>query len=115
MPEVNSFGPQNGENQNNGHIIMSIDEYETIRLIDYESLTQEDCAENMGVARTTVTMIYSEARKKLAKALVDGQALQIKGGDYELCNTKENRCGRRGCHRRHRRGDVENENSNTNQ
>ncbi len=52
-------------------VVMSLDEFETIRLLDREGLTQEQCAERMGVARTTVTAIYESARRKTAEALVE--------------------------------------------
>jgi len=77
---------------------MTVDEYEAIRLIDLEGYTQEECALQMNVARTTVQGIYSEARKKLAESLVDGKILSIEGGEYRLCDGIA-----RGC-RRHRRG-----------
>ncbi len=63
---------------------MTLDEFETIRLLDREGLTQEQCAARMGVARTTVTAIYESARKKLAEALVDGRVLRLGGGSYRI-------------------------------
>lgn len=77
-------------------IVMSIDEFETIRLIDYDGLTQEECARQMNVARTTITGIYEEARRKIADALVNGKRLIIEGGDYTLCEKYENCCGKCG-------------------
>ena len=74
---------------------MTIDEYETIRLIDLEEFTQEMCAEQMGVARTTVQWIYNQARHKLADALVNGKKLRIEGGDYQVCAGSDLTCGRR--------------------
>ncbi len=65
-------------------VVMSLDEFETIRLLDRENLTQEQCAERMGVARTTVTAIYDSARHKIAEALTDGKRLLIRGGNYML-------------------------------
>ncbi len=81
---------------------MTVDEYETIRLIDLEGFTQEECAEQMKVARTTVQGIYGKARRKLAEALVDGKVLIIEGGQYRLCDDEGEGCGR-GCRRRRRR------------
>jgi len=77
---------------------MTVDEYEAIRLIDLEGLTQEECAKQMNVARTTVQGIYAEARKKLARSLVDGKILLIEGGEYRLCEGPGKGWGR-GCHR----------------
>jgi predicted DNA-binding protein (UPF0251 family) len=84
-------------------VVMSVDEYETIRLIDLQGFTQEECAAQMNVARTTVQGIYNDARKKLADVLVNGRRLLIQGGDYVLCDGLEESCGCGGC-RRHRHG-----------
>ena len=100
MPETNQFGPLDMEAESRGSIKMTIDEYETIRLIDLEHFTQEECAANMNVARTTVQGIYNEARRKLAESLVNGKVLFIGGGEYRLCDGTESGCGRPGCRRR---------------
>jgi len=55
---------------------MTVDEYEAIRLIDLEKRTHEQCAEQMGISRTTVTEIYETARYKLADCVVNGKTLQ---------------------------------------
>ena len=77
--------------------MMTVDEYETIRLIDQLGLTQEECAEQMKVARTTVQGIYNDARKKLADVLVNAKKLVIEGGDYVLCDGQENNSEIGGC------------------
>ena len=74
---------------------MTVDEYETIRLIDYEGLTQEECAVRMDVARTTVQAIYDSARAKLAQCLVLLRPMTIDGGNYSLCDGS-NGCGQCG-------------------
>ena len=84
-PDHWSFSPEDASSDES--VVMSLDELETIRLIDKEGLTQEACAEKMGVARTTVTSIYDSARKKIADALIDGKRLQISGGAYQLKET----------------------------
>lgn len=109
LPELNKFGPIDSPINVENHVTMTIDEYETIRLIDLEGFTQEECAQQMHVARTTIQGIYSEARKKIAESLVKGKVLSIKGGEYRLCDGMGKGCGR-GCHRRkHSRGfnDIE--------
>ncbi|MGI6664783.1 MAG: DUF134 domain-containing protein [Christensenellaceae bacterium] len=102
LPESNRFGPLDSPADAENHVNMTVDEYETIRLIDLEGFTQEECAKQMNIARSTVQGIYIEARKKLAESLVNGKVLLIEGGEYRLCEGLGNGCGR-GCHR-HRRG-----------
>lgn len=82
-PDYNDFGPTGIAADEK--VVMTVDEYEVIRLIDLEKLTQEQCAAQIGVARTTVTDIYDTARSKLADCLVSGKQLTIFGGSYVLC------------------------------
>lgn len=89
LPKSNLFGPISTSDIDHKTIVMTVDEYETIRLIDLEGMNQEECAEKMNVARTTVQRIYNDARLKIAKSLVNGDVLRIEGGDYKLCEEKE--------------------------
>ena len=93
-PDYWSFAPD--LDTANDTVVMSLDEFETIRLIDYQSKTQEQCAQEMNVARTTVTAIYDIARKKLAQALVEGRRIIISGGNYTLDNTISEEIARKG-------------------
>ena len=97
LPRCKEFGPEN--EKPHGTIAMSIDEYEAIRLIDLEGLTQEKCAAQMDVARTTAQAIYASARKKIAQCIVEGLTLSIGGGEYRLCENQPHSCGRGNCHR----------------
>lgn len=99
LPKQSCFRP---DGPAAGDIILTVDEYETIRLIDLEGSTQEECSRQMQVARTTVQSIYNEARRKLADAIVNGRRLLITGGDYRLCSRYDSACGR-GCRKRCRR------------
>lgn len=92
LPDNTHFGPLNVEITEDQIITMHLDEYETIRLIDLEGLTQAECAKQMNVDRTTVQGIYSSARVKLAESLVLNKALIIEGGDYLLCDQLEAAC-----------------------
>lgn len=105
LPQSNRFGPLDAPVNAENFIIMTVDEYETIRLIDLNGLTQEECANQMDIARTTVQGIYNEARKKVADFLVNGKLLMIEGGDYRICRDWEESCGGGNCCRnRHGRG-----------
>ena len=73
-------------------IVLTVDEYETIRLLDKKGYSQEQCAESMQIARTTVQRIYEIARKKIADALIDGHPLKIEGGDLRICDGPSNDC-----------------------
>lgn len=78
-------------------IVLTVDEYECIRLVDYQGFSQEQCAEYMQVSRATVQLICDKARSKIAAALVNGYTLRIEGGDYRLCEGNEETCGCGGC------------------
>lgn len=99
LPESNRFGPLDMCMGADGTVTMTVDEFETIRLIDLDGFTQEQCAAQMDISRTTVQGIYDSARNKLALSLVGGKVLLIEGGDYRLCDGQEGGCGGVGCHR----------------
>ncbi len=64
--------------------ILTVDELEAIRLSDYEGNDQNSAAKSMGVSQPTFQRIYESARKKIADALVNGKALRIEGGNYNI-------------------------------
>lgn len=96
LPQYNEFSSENPEERD--AVYLSLDEYETIRLIDWEGCKQEECAVQMQVSRTSVTAIYDSARHKIADAMVNGRTLYITGGNCEIEEPQANRrcCGRRG-------------------
>ena len=104
LPEEREFRPLG---ECSGTIILTVDEYEAIRLIDYQGFSQEQCAGYMKVARTTAQQIYTSARGKIAAALVRGAALRIEGGDYALCDGMEEVCDCGGCLKHRRRANME--------
>lgn len=88
MPVYRSFSPDDTEVSK--IVRMTVDEYESLRLLDDEGMTQETCAAQMNVARTAVTAIYESARKKVADALVHGKRLLIAGGRCEFAPVELN-------------------------
>lgn len=67
-------------------ISLLIEEYEVIRLLDYRGMTQEKAAVLMEVSRPTLTRIYEDARRKVAKAFVEGCDILIRGGNFFFDN-----------------------------
>lgn len=72
------YGPKNRSEQ----VILYFEEYETIKLLDYENMTQEEAAVCMEVSRPTLTRIYESARNKVAQSMVEGKDLIIRGGKF---------------------------------
>lgn len=105
MPQGKGFLPLEHPHSAGPPVEFGVDEYEAIRLLDLEGMTQEECAAQMEVSRTTVTGIYETARRKLAEALVQGRGLLVQGGSYRLCEeeTPEGGCCRRGHRGQHGR------------
>lgn len=102
LPTCSTFAPCGNARTDNEMVLMSLEEYETIRLIDYNNMDQAHCAEEMGVARSTVQRLYMDARRKIAGCIVEGRMLKIHGGDYTLCAKREDPAKCDGC-RRHRK------------
>ena len=75
-------------------LVMTLDEYEGLRLVDLDGLYQEQAAERMGVSRPTLSRIVESARRKVADALAHGKALRIEGGPVQIA-------GHRCCCRHH--------------
>ncbi len=63
------------------HIMLLFEEYESIRLLDYEGNNQTDAAELMHVSRPTLTRIYQRARQKVAQAFIEGRPIKFEGGN----------------------------------
>ena len=98
-PRCTRFSPSH-EQEESRVVEMTVDEYETIRLIDLEGFTQEQCADRMEVARSTAQAIYQSARKKLADCIVNSRTLVIGGGEYRICEYGDGDggcCHGRGC------------------
>lgn len=115
LPLEREFSPP-GYKGGREAVVLSVDEYESIRLIDKEGLSQEECAKFMSIARTTAQQIYNSARKKLATALVNGCAFRIEGGEFVLCGGEHKGCNHDFCVKRrlqNREGRENNEDSNT--
>src|SRR5271167_631637 len=74
------FEPQVHRSSSKQVVILSLDEFEAVRLLDYKGLSQIEAARQMHVHRSTISRIISSARKKIAQVLVDIKTLKIEGG-----------------------------------
>lgn len=83
-PLMNGFRPFGVPAREAESVILLFEEYESLRLADYENLTQEEAAELMQVSRPTFARIYDKARKVIAKAFVEGKAIFIEGGNVNF-------------------------------
>jgi predicted DNA-binding protein (UPF0251 family) len=58
-------------------MVLDIDEMEAIRLSDFEGLYQQECADRMGISRTTFSRLIESAHRKIADALLHNKAISI--------------------------------------
>jgi predicted Fe-Mo cluster-binding NifX family protein/predicted DNA-binding protein (UPF0251 family) len=65
-------------------ILLSIEEWEALRLVDYAGTEQSVAAESMDISRQSVQMLLASARSKVARALVEGQCLLIQGNPPQI-------------------------------
>ncbi len=84
LPDVTYFKPAGIPLRDLEEVRMSIEEAEAIRLKDLEGLEQEQGAEKMNVSRPTFQRVLASARQKLADALLNGKAIRIEGGNFEM-------------------------------
>ncbi len=81
-PDIKSFQPVGMDA--GGDLTLSLDEFEAIRLIDFQGMDQSQAAQTMNVSRQTVGRILKSGRFKLSKALVEGHRLSVQGGCYKI-------------------------------
>ncbi|MBZ2175038.1 DUF134 domain-containing protein [Schnuerera sp. xch1] len=96
FPNTTCFVPLGKEKRRLKEVELKIEELEAMRLKDIEGLSQQECADRMKVSRQTFQNIIDNARNKVAVALTEGLAINIKGGNFissyceikcESCNT----------------------------
>lgn len=83
-PIMKGFKPYGIPHCKVNSIQLTLEEYESIRLVNYEMLQQKEAAVLMNVSRPTLTRIYNKALKTITKAFVEGKAIEIEGGNYEF-------------------------------
>jgi len=92
MPGSSYFKPRGIPVAMLDEVVLAVDEFEGIRLADYEGLYHEQAAEKMSVSRTTFGRIVASAHKKVADALINGKALRIEGGVIKMAEMRKFKC-----------------------
>lgn len=102
QPNITYFKPAGIRLVDLEETILSVDEFEAVRLKDLEGLEQEECAKRMNISQPTFHRLVTTARKKIADSLVKGKAIKIEGGNFEMAPPRGRR--RRGFGRGFARG-----------
>lgn len=95
-PLMVGFKPFGMPRQQDENVVLAFEEYESIKLVNYDKLSQDEAAMLMNVSRPTFTRIYNRALKNIAEAFVEGKAIEIGGGSGEF-DTDWYRCSH--CHK----------------
>ncbi|ADG13512.1 protein of unknown function DUF134 [Methanocaldococcus infernus ME] len=80
LPKIRVFKPE----VSCGEVVLTFEELEAIRLVDYLDYTQEEASKLMGISRRVLWNLLTSARKKIADALIHGKTIRIEGGTFEL-------------------------------
>jgi uncharacterized protein len=83
-PAATVFKPAGVPMRDIEEVVLTLDEFEAVRLADLDGLYQEQAAEQMNVSRPTFSRVIDAAHRKLADMLVHGKALRIEGGPVEI-------------------------------
>ena len=81
-PNVTYFKPSGIRIIELDEVVLTVDEYEAIRLKDLEGFDEESAAKRMGISQPTFNRLINTARKKIADAIVNGKAIKIEGGNF---------------------------------
>jgi len=86
-PRFGHFKPAGVPRRLLKRIELTLDEYEAIRLADYDGLEHLEASEKMSISRSTFTRLIERARHKMAEVLIDGREMVIEGGNIDFVNT----------------------------
>ena len=81
-PGVRFFKPQGVPLTKLSEVILTVEEYEALRLADLKGMSQEDAAKKMEISQPTFFRLIKSARSKVSRAIIEGKAIRIRGGDY---------------------------------
>ena len=84
QPNVTYFKPAGIRIIDLDESILTVDEFEAVRLKDLLGLEQEECAKKMNISQPTFHRLILSARKKIADAIINGKAIKIEGGNFRF-------------------------------
>ena len=93
-PHIHHFRPMGIPIKTIQESILTHEEAEAIRLIDYEKIGQAKACKKMQVSQPTLSRILKSAREKTADALINGKAIKIQGGDFKMVQPRRRGMGR---------------------
>lgn len=79
MPDNFYFGPS----ENNNAIVMTVGEFEAMRLKHYQNLNQKAAAQKMGISQPTFSRVLEKAHQIITKALIEGKKIRVHGGNID--------------------------------
>jgi predicted DNA-binding protein (UPF0251 family) len=94
VPDANYFKPRGVPSAELDEVVLTLDEFEALRLADLEGLYQEEAAARMEVSRQTFGRIIDSAHRKIADVLINARALRIAGGTVAVEGAEHVRCPR---------------------
>lgn len=95
-PGVTYFKPAGVNRIELEEVVLTIDEYEAIRLIDLENVEQGKAGKQMKISQPTLSRLLKSARKKISEAIIKGKSIRIKGGDFKMVMPRGRGVGGRG-------------------
>ena len=88
-PKISQFSPR-GRPGRPDEVGLKMDEFEALRLADYQGLNQKEAAKSMRISQQTFSRILRKARQLVAKGITTGSTIRIQGGQYVISSRIDN-------------------------
>lgn len=83
-PHATYFKPAGVRGAELEETILTVEEFEVVRLIDLEEIEQGEASKMMDISQPTLSRLLKSARRKIADALISGKAIKVEGGNYKF-------------------------------
>ena len=88
-PKISQFSPR-GRPGRPDEVELKMDEFEALRLADYQDLSQKEAARSMRISQQSFSRILTRAHKLIAKGITTGSTIRIQGGQYVISSRIDN-------------------------